>query len=74
VYIHERPNWPESRWDSESISRRLVEVRHRQGRLIGRMEGLSFQLLKEAVLNTLTKHRTCASMLLKLLLHQSFVD
>jgi Fic family protein len=55
TYIHERPNWPEFRWDSERISQRLVEVRHRQGRLIGHMEGLGFQLRKEAVLNTLTE-------------------
>ena len=55
TYIHERSNWPEFRWDSERISRLLVEVRHRQGRLIGRMEGLGFQLRKEAVLNTLTE-------------------
>lgn len=32
-----------------------MEVRHRQGRLIGRMEGLGFSLRKEAVLNTLTE-------------------
>jgi Fic family protein len=54
-YIHEWSNWPEFRWDSGRISSRLVEVRHRQGRLIGRMEGLGFQLRKEAVLNTLTE-------------------
>jgi len=30
-------------------------VRHRQGRLIGRMEGLGFQLRTEAVLHTLTE-------------------
>src|SRR6201998_4103340 len=55
VYLHERSAWPIFRWDSERISPRLVEVRHRQGRLIGRMEGLGFQLRKEAVLNTLTE-------------------
>ena len=55
TYIHERPGWPGFRWDSERISQRLVEVRHRQGRLIGRMEGLGFQLRKEAVLHTLTE-------------------
>lgn len=55
MYIHERPEWPAFRWDSERISRHLVEVRHRQGRLIGRMEGLGFQLRTEAVLNTLTE-------------------
>jgi Fic family protein len=55
IYIHERSDWPEFRWDSVRISQRLVDVRHRQGRLIGRMEGLGFQLRKEAVLNTLTE-------------------
>ena len=33
----------------------LVDVRHRQGRLIGRMEGLGFQLRAEAVLHSLTE-------------------
>jgi len=55
VYIYEHPKWPAFRWDSERISPRLVEVRHQQGRLIGRMEGLGFQLRTEAVLDTLTE-------------------
>lgn len=55
TYLHERPEWPAFRWDSERLSRLLVEVRHRQGRLIGRMEGLGFQLRTEAVLNSLTE-------------------
>ncbi|MGA8086057.1 MAG: Fic family protein [Terracidiphilus sp.] len=55
AYIHERPQWPAFSWDSGRISQRLVEVRHRQGRLIGRMEGLGFQLRTEAVLDTLTE-------------------
>jgi Fic family protein len=55
TYIHERTGWPGLRWDHERISARLVDIRHRQGRLIGRMEGLGFQLRAEAVLNTLTE-------------------
>jgi Fic family protein len=55
TYIHERPEWPTFGWDFERISQRLVEVRHRQGRLIGRMEGLGFPLRTEAVLDTLTE-------------------
>ena len=54
-YIHDLPDWPAFRWDSERISQLLVEIRHRQGRLIGRMEGLGFSLRTEAVLNTLTE-------------------
>jgi len=55
VYIHERSGWPALDWDSGRISQQLAEVRHRQGRLIGRMEALGFQLRTEAVLDTLTE-------------------
>jgi Fic family protein len=55
TYIHERIGWPGFRWDHARISPRLVDVRHRQGRLIGRMEGLGFQLRAEAVLDSLTE-------------------
>jgi Fic family protein len=55
TYIHQRTGWPGFRWDHERISARLVDVRHRQGRLIGRMEGLGFSLRAEAVLNSLTE-------------------
>lgn len=55
TYIHERARWPDFHWDQTRISARLVDVRHRQGRLIGRMEGLGFQLRAEAVLDSLTE-------------------
>ncbi len=55
MYIHRRADWPQFGWDHERIAARLVDVRHRQGRLIGRMEGLGFSLRTEAVLNTLTE-------------------
>lgn len=53
-YIHELPDWPELAWDAAKLAPLLAEVRHRQGRLIGRMEGLGFSLRSEASLNTLT--------------------
>jgi len=53
-YIHERPDWPKFRWDQKAVVAPLAAVRHRQGRLIGRMESLGFSLRKEAVLETLT--------------------
>src|ERR1035437_9993895 len=53
-YIHERPDWPKFRWDQKALVAPLAAVRHRQGRLIGRMEALGFTLRKEAVLQTLT--------------------
>src|SRR6185437_1732607 len=55
IYIHERKGWPGFHWDPARISARLLDVRHRQGRLTGRMEGLGLQLRAEAVLNSLTE-------------------
>jgi Fic family protein len=53
-YIHQLNDWPAFTWDREAIARPLAEVRHRQGRLLGRMEGLGFSLRKEAELETVT--------------------
>jgi Fic family protein len=55
VYIHELSDWPDFRWDHEWLSATLAAVRHSQGRMIGRMEGLGFRLMEEAVLDTLTQ-------------------
>jgi len=53
-YIHENPDWPGLRWDDARLLPVLADVRHRQGRLLGRMEGLGFRLRSEASLTTLT--------------------
>ncbi len=53
-YIHENPNWPNFRWDNATLLPLLADVRHRQGRLFGRMEGIGFRLRAEASLTTLT--------------------
>jgi Fic family protein len=55
VYIHERPDWPEFRWNSEKLAEPLAQARHKQGRLLGRMESLGFKLKAEATLQTLTE-------------------
>lgn len=54
MYIHGLDDWPRFHWSAESIAEPLAAVRHRQGRLIGRMEALGFDLQQEAVLKTLT--------------------
>ncbi len=54
-YIHELSTWPEFRWNEKKIAETLALVRHRQGRLIGRMEGLGFRLRSEALLLNLTE-------------------
>ena len=53
-YIYDQPDWPQFRWDQKALEALLAAVRHRQGRLIGRMEALRFSLREEAVLKTLT--------------------
>jgi Fic family protein len=55
TYIHELPGWPEFRWDQQSLAAPLAAVRHRQGRLIGRMEALGLGLRSEAILRTMTE-------------------
>lgn len=52
--IHQFTDWPAFRWDQEALAAPLAEIRHRQGRLLGRMEGLGVALQKEAELETLT--------------------
>jgi Fic family protein len=53
-YIYELPDWPRFHWNQEKLAARLAEVRHQQGRLLGRMEALGFPLRSEATLRTLT--------------------
>src|SRR5437763_8140941 len=55
TYTHELPDWPNFHWDEKVLTNHLATVRHRQGRLLGRMEGLGFRLREEAVLSTLTQ-------------------
>ncbi|MEJ0090599.1 MAG: Fic family protein [Limisphaerales bacterium] len=55
MYIYERKEWPEFKWDQTKLASLLADVRHLQGRLLGRMEALGFQLREEATLQTLTQ-------------------
>src|SRR6202166_286047 len=54
MYVYELRDWPRFHWNRERLAEPLAEVRHRQGRLIGHMEALGFNLRQEAVLETLT--------------------
>lgn len=55
VYIYELKDWPQFRWDQASIAPLLATASRHQGRLVGRMEALGFDLRNEAVLETLTE-------------------
>ena len=54
-YIHLLKDWPAFKWEDEKIILPLSTVRHKQGRLLGKLEGLGFQLREEATLETLTQ-------------------
>lgn len=54
-YIHQLEDWPAFRWDHARIDEPLATVRHQQGRLLGRLEGLGFDLKKQASFETLTQ-------------------
>ncbi|MDA3867533.1 MAG: DUF4172 domain-containing protein [Salinivirgaceae bacterium] len=53
-YIHDKENWTDFTWDNKKVMLKLGEARYQQGRLLGKMESLGFDLQNEAVLNTLT--------------------
>ena len=54
VFIYQLAGWPSFKWNAEKINLLLTEVRHQQGKLLGRMERLGFALQSEATLQTLT--------------------
>ncbi len=54
TYIYERTGWPDFKWDSEALAGALAAVRHKQGRHVGKMEALGFDLRTEASITSLT--------------------
>jgi Fic family protein len=54
TYIYQRPRWPEFIWDSEAVAGPLAAVRHKQGKHLGKIEALGFELRTEASLTALT--------------------
>ena len=55
MYIWQRENWPDLTWDSGRLAALLGQVSREQGRLLGRMQDLGFDLRREAQLSTLTE-------------------
>lgn len=53
-YIYLSKTWPDFKWDGDMLIQPLSSVRHRQGRLLGKLEGLGFHLREEATFETLT--------------------
>jgi Fic family protein len=53
-FIHQKPEWPAFSWQTESLAFSLATVRHKQGRLVGTMQAIGFELRAEASLAALT--------------------
>ncbi len=54
MYIYQRKTWPDFTWDLSKFSTRLGELRHRQGKIHGQMQGMGFKFQEETMLQTLT--------------------
>lgn len=61
MYIHELPEWPTFFWDSQKLENLLAEIRHRQGRMLGKMEVLGFSIRAETNLEALTQEVVTSS-------------
>lgn len=54
LYIWQQKEWPEFTWDDAKLSYKLGRVRSLQGKLVGKMSALGFDLKNNAMLDTLT--------------------
>lgn len=54
MWIYEDKHWPNFGWDAQALTSQLIDIRHRQGRLVGRMEGLAVEFQQEVSLAVLT--------------------
>jgi Fic family protein len=54
TYIHELADWPDFTWDTQALAQTLSAVRHKQGKHLGKMEALGFDLRTEASVTALT--------------------
>jgi Fic family protein len=55
LYIWQQPDWPTLTWDQAALAPLLSLVSRAQGKLLGKMEALGFDMRNEAHLQTLTQ-------------------
>ena len=55
MYIWELPGWPHFQWDAEKLLKPLADANLKQGRLLGRMSQLGFDLQLKAEVDALTE-------------------
>lgn len=61
VYIWQQKEWPDFTWEDSRLSFKLGKVRGLQGKLVGKMSALCFDLKNGAMLDTLTADITKSS-------------
>lgn len=61
MYIHQLKNWPVFTWDDKQVNYRLSQIRYGQGKILGQMGMMGFDLKEETILQTLTLDITKSS-------------
>lgn len=56
MYIHERDNWTQFRWDESATTLLIEEASRKQGLLFGRLSGLGFDNKLKAMAENMTKN------------------
>lgn len=56
IYIWQQEGWPDFIWDDAKLSYKLGRVRSLQGKLVGKMSLLGFDLKNSAVLDALSRY------------------
>ncbi|MBT3278024.1 MAG: Fic family protein [Phycisphaerales bacterium] len=54
AYIHELPAWPDLTWDAHAFTQVLAALHQKQGKYLGKMEAMGFELRTEASVVALT--------------------
>jgi len=54
VYIYQHAEWPKFHWNIETIAVRTAAVRHRMGKLAGRLEALGLPVREDALVGVFT--------------------
>src|SRR5579859_7346898 len=60
-YLYINEDWPQFIWDAKRLVPYLSATRYKQGRLLGKMQDLGYQLKKEATLAALTEETVKSS-------------
>ena len=55
MYLWGKNDWPAFSWDDANLAKLVAQASREQGRLLGKMEALGFELQSEANLRTLTE-------------------